>query len=1349
MSYVYCGWLDSALKWILSNIISPVFNYIKSVLGSVFSFIYTNVLGPVLDNTVYALGRWIWKQYLNMFFHALYAAAKYILQILDCLADLFDTLLGVQPVIFKGEETTLLRAFLSMDAVRKAFWYINFFALGLAVIFAIYGVTRSMLDFDFENKRPVSRVMSSLLSSVLNLFTVQLAVFGIIYLAEAILTGLNSAMALAGGATGNTTLGRMIFVLGTLNACVDEHFNLSYEGAQSGKVEVGPSDFIRKQFFESGGKNPYKLSDVQEFFDIYKLDYVVLIVIGAVFSFLLLLALVAVVRRLFNLLLLYIVSPLFAATIPLDDGERFGKWRNLFVGTCFTGYGMLVAMKLYLLICPMIMGSQLKISKSLELDFVCRVVFLLGGLWAVYKSSTMITGLISSEAAGAESESMSAAYALAKWTYSTMRDHAEGKAEEIRKRAEEQSEKEGQNGKAGEGSQRFNGRNTGAAGTGDHGRDNAFLGDMRKRNDKLEGAGKKDNKNKNSNLFQGKSKPGQTGKLGAENRTLDKLRAKFDMDNADDLDQEKKPEAEQNKNKNAFQGRKGRTTDSLGLGTGKNKKSMDALRSKLGFDTAAPEAADANEDEQMLGGKNKAAAAKASGQKNKLEGTAPDGKTAGGVAAGGRKAKDDSGYMESHLDLNALDKESNGGKFANGQRGVYNADFVGKNRPTLDDGSWKDTGKTANNAVDQTAPAEGAVASGATPNKGNVFAGGQTVGTGRFGGKNQGLDNADLGEKSRPSLEAAFTEGVGTTNGGNNTLEKGEQSNTFSGVTQGIGSKTTQKPDVKNTDMDMGGSGNAFTDTNVATNIPKSDTVKIQGSEPGFGVGSNSGSMSSNGMKDTIGVDASNASQGFEQTVKSNVGASNNVNMGGNVAVTGDNGNVFTDTNAVSIKSAETGSKNVAGGEVNVPKNDNGTSIPKVNTVQMEGSGTGFEARSNSVNMSSNGMKDTIGVDATNAPQSFGQTVKSNVGASNNVNMGGNVFQNDIGGSKVAASSEGQIPGSNEQQYGTVDTNQHDTIGTGSNTTQSDATGSTVEQKYGAAAQGFVQNPTSSAAGSSGTDINIGQPSAASTQTFGSSNPASLNASRMDATNNTSNVINNVTQQNQTFHAGSSNTSYTSSVNAGQQTFGSSNPASSNVSEMDVTNNTSNVNNTQNNYSDTQQYINNDVNSTVMRSNISQSSIQNNNVTEQNQTFTSEQNIRTNSLNQHDTINVEQSGTGYTGGGSYASDDSNINYGSRGMDDYRGRAGFYDIGNDQPSFATDNRGYTENGKFEDNSIFTNTNVREMQSNTYGNVSDSTAFHQEMRSENTVETEVNDVRMETKKIREESKPEQNDKKKDEK
>ena len=725
MSYVYCGWLDSALKWILNNIISPVFNCIKGVLSSVFSFIYSNVLGPILDKTVYAAGRWLWERILDNFFSALYSLAKMALQILDCLSDLFDTLLGVQPVIFKGEETTLLRAFLNMDAVRRAFWYINFFALGLAIIFAIYGVTRSMLDFDFENKRPVSRVMSSLLSSVLNLFTVQLAVFGIIYLAEAILTGLNSAMALAGGAAGNTTLGRMIFVLGTLNAANDESFNLSSDAVQSGSKIVGPTDSIRSKFFESSGLSPYKLSDVKIYFNVRKLDYIILIGLGLVFSFLLLIALIAVVRRLFNLLLLYIVSPLFAATIPLDDGEHFGKWRNLFVGTCFTGYGMLVAMKLYLLICPTIMGSELTMSASVELNFVCKVVFLLGGLWAVYKSSSMITSLISAEAGNAEGEAMAKGKEIGDLVKGGLWSLV--KAGDRSKNKEGKEGQDGQDGKLGEGSQRFNGKNTGAAGTGDHGKDNAFQGDMRNRNDKLEGAGKKDNKDKNSSLFQGKAKPGKTGKLGAQNRTLDKFRKQFDMDNAGDLDKENPAEAGPSKNKNAFQERKGRkTTDSLGLGA----KKLDAMRSKFRLDAGA-NAANAGDGQKELEGENtldttnkpgtNKVKTKTDGQNGKLEGQ-NDKKASGVAAAAGRR--DDSGIVAQHPKLE-LDDQKSGGAFGGTSKGQDDTKLSPRNRPNIDAMSAaKDAVNIANKPADTTAPVQGGNKPADVPvegNKNNAF----------------------------------------------------------------------------------------------------------------------------------------------------------------------------------------------------------------------------------------------------------------------------------------------------------------------------------------------------------------------------------------------------------------------------------------------------------------------------------------------------------------------------------------------------------------------------------------------------------------------------------------------------
>ncbi len=662
MSFVYCGLFDSVYNWVLNKIISPVFDWVKSVLNSVFTFLYKNVIGPILDATIGKLARSLLDWIIDIIFQGLFYISKYVLQILDCLADLFDTMLGVTNVKFRGEEMTLLRAFLNIDAVRKAFWYINFFALGLAVIFAVYGVARSMMDMDFENKRPVSRVLASLLNSVLNLFTIQLVVFGIIYLAEAILTGLNSAVALANGSTENTTLGRMIFIMGTLNAALNGDYNMTSDAVVNGRIVIGPGDDIRKRFYGLKDLSAYNLKDVQLYFNLRKLDYFVLIAVGAAFALLLLLGLLVAVRRIFNMLLLYIVSPLFAATIPLDDGEVFGKWRNLFIGTCFTGYGMLVSMKLYLLICPMIMGSELQLTDSIELDFVCRIVFLMGGLWAVYNSSSMITGLISGDAAGAENEAKNTGESLAKWGFKTVSDHLKKNADKNRQKLAQQRELE-KNGALGQdGSQRFDGKNSGpAGGAGSHGADNAFLGNNRNSNNKLEGALKnKDKEDKDKNRFgAGISKTDDALKNSAARRSTNKMRNQAGLSPLEDMEEQ----SANGKNGNAFQERKGaKTMDSMKTAPGKKK--LDKMRAQFGLNDAE-EAANADPMDKAAEGKkpnddNKSDNKTDLNKKN-------TGKIAGSKAKGGMKSKDDSDLMEtSKLGSQEMPGEKASGAFQEG-----------------------------------------------------------------------------------------------------------------------------------------------------------------------------------------------------------------------------------------------------------------------------------------------------------------------------------------------------------------------------------------------------------------------------------------------------------------------------------------------------------------------------------------------------------------------------------------------------------------------------------------------------------------------------------------------------------
>ena len=67
--------------------------------------------------------------------------------------------------------------------------------------------------------------------------------------------------------------------------------------------------------------------------------------------------------------------------MPLDDRERFGRWRDLFIGKCFTGFGSAIGMRLYLVVCQMIMGGSIrftdaKIVSSIEIDYFMKIIYL-------------------------------------------------------------------------------------------------------------------------------------------------------------------------------------------------------------------------------------------------------------------------------------------------------------------------------------------------------------------------------------------------------------------------------------------------------------------------------------------------------------------------------------------------------------------------------------------------------------------------------------------------------------------------------------------------------------------------------------------------------------------------------------------------------------------------------------------------------------------------------------------------------------------------------------------------------------------------------------------------------------
>jgi len=211
---------------------------------------------------------------------------------------------------------------------------------------------------------------------------------------------------------GNTSMGTIVFLSAGLDA---DKATTSRRNAITGLMEGSGSgrnpsftDDVRRPYLE-GTKDYRDLLKVKKDFHAANFNFVVGFASGIVLLLVLAGAAVIFIRRLFELLLLYLVSPFFVSTIPLDDGAVFAKWRELFVAKFFSGFGVIFSMRYYLMLVPSIAGSRLclysmNLPNAVMINNVLKMFMIIGGAWAVYKSQHLLMQIFNQEAAMAEQQ---------------------------------------------------------------------------------------------------------------------------------------------------------------------------------------------------------------------------------------------------------------------------------------------------------------------------------------------------------------------------------------------------------------------------------------------------------------------------------------------------------------------------------------------------------------------------------------------------------------------------------------------------------------------------------------------------------------------------------------------------------------------------------------------------------------------------------------------------------------------------------------------------------------------------------------------------------------------------------
>lgn len=160
-------------------------------------------------------------------------------------------------------------------------------------------------------------------------------------------------------------------------------------------------------------------------YSLWQFNYLLLI-IGGVFMLYVLGSLAfAMVRRLFILLALFVISPALCAMYPLDEGTVVGQWKKKFIGETISAYGAVAGMNIFFSIVPIVDKIRVFTGAGSIVNEIFRIFILVVGLFCVKEIIGLISGYVGGENAYEKGSG------LMKSTKETVKKHTVGTAKKV------------------------------------------------------------------------------------------------------------------------------------------------------------------------------------------------------------------------------------------------------------------------------------------------------------------------------------------------------------------------------------------------------------------------------------------------------------------------------------------------------------------------------------------------------------------------------------------------------------------------------------------------------------------------------------------------------------------------------------------------------------------------------------------------------------------------------------------------------------------------------------------------------------------------------------------------------
>ena len=188
---------------------------------------------------------------------------------------------------------------------------------------------------------------------------------------------------------------------------LDEAFAKAYKLKDS--VQLTSDPFEKDHLFPFGSEgswlgnfapefqvfNKNNVSLVWYYYDLWSFNFIIGIGALVTCAMLLLYLVFGLMKRVFELLMLFLIAPPLTALMPLDDGAALKKWREKFTSKTIGAYGPIVGLNLFFIILPFV--TSIKFFGIPAVDMIVNMFFVIVGLIMVKDLCSTISDLIGAD----------------------------------------------------------------------------------------------------------------------------------------------------------------------------------------------------------------------------------------------------------------------------------------------------------------------------------------------------------------------------------------------------------------------------------------------------------------------------------------------------------------------------------------------------------------------------------------------------------------------------------------------------------------------------------------------------------------------------------------------------------------------------------------------------------------------------------------------------------------------------------------------------------------------------------------------------------------------------------------